>query len=141
MKFTKYDAIAPDYHFAQINRRSFRRYNAFVEARFVKLCEAVKALAENGGKDESIKLLDVGCGDGVALYLIREALPDVDLELHGIEPVEKALHVARARILTATLVAGEASNLPYPDESFDIVITSDVIEHVDHPLVMLEEIR
>ena len=134
-EFDKYETIGPDYHYRQIDKRFFRNFNAFLDARFLKLVEHVEKIAG----DKKLKLLDVGSGDGVILYLVKKSLPK--LELHGVDEVETALAVARGKVPDAKIVQASAYKLPYPDETFDIVISSDVIEHLDKPEIMLGEIK
>lgn len=134
-EFDKYRSISPDYHYRQIDRGSFRNFSAPVAARFEDLVEKVAQAAGN----KKLKLLDVGCGDGVALFLIGRRLPQ--LELYGLEPMPEALAVAREKLPGANLSQGEAGALPYADEQFEIVISSDVIEHVENAGKMLSEIK
>jgi SAM-dependent methyltransferase len=72
--------------------------------------------------------LEVGCGGGVVLAAIAEALPDI--RLVGGELYEEGLAVARRRLPDVELKALDARNLPYEDE-FDVVGAFDVIEHID----------
>lgn len=133
-EFDKYRTIGPDYHYRQIDKRSIRNYNASVDARIQKLVENIERIA----KDKKLKLLDVGCGDGVALNLLQK-MPNLDL--YGIDSSEEALTVAREKNPHAKLTHGNVSHLDYPDETFDIVISSDVIEHIIDSNKMLEEIK
>ena len=84
-------------------------------------------------------VLEVGCGQGWFLASVAEALPDASLA--GLDIREDAISVARSLVPSATLVVGDAATLPYPDASFDIVICSEVLEHVDDPAAVLAEIR
>jgi len=132
--FSKYDSIGSDYHYRQIDKTRFRDFNASVDARFGKLVERVRSLV--AGRD--LKLLDVGCGDGVALYLLRD-IPN--LRLFGTDSSEKALRTAKEKVPDGEFEMSDTSSLPYKDESFDVVISSDVIEHVEDPEKMLTEIK
>ena len=134
-RFDKYSTRSSDYHFRQINKWSLKSYNAQVAARFETLVENVEKVA----KIEGFKLLDVGCGDGVALYLLRDRLPR--LELCGVDPSEEALAVARQKVSDAELKKSTSGSLPFEDDLFDVVISSDVIEHVEDPEQMLKEIK
>lgn len=135
MRFDKYRTRGADYHYRQIDRKSFKNFSAPVEARFETLVDQITKAAE----DKKLKLLDVGSGDGVALYLLSKRLPDA--ELYGIDPALEALEVARKSISRANFTQGEAHELPFENDFFDIVISSDVIEHVESPAKMLEEIK
>ncbi len=133
--FDKYSTIAPDYHYRQIDKKAFRRYNASLDTRFQRL---VKNVEKEAG-DRTLKLLDVGCGDGVALYLISKRCPNI--ELHGVEPDNMALEMAKKHLPNAVLNNSNSNSLSFRDNFFDMVISSDVIEHVDDPDRMLSEIK
>lgn len=135
--FDKYSTRSPDYHYRQVNRNSLTEYNAAVDARFRTLVENVGKVVRARG-EARLKLLDVGSGDGVALWLLRKKFPD--LELYGIDPVPAALETARERVPEATFEEASAERLPFPDDFFDIIISSDVIEHVENPDTMLDEV-
>jgi glycosyltransferase involved in cell wall biosynthesis/ubiquinone/menaquinone biosynthesis C-methylase UbiE len=65
-------------------------------------------------------ILDVGCGNG----LITNQLPD-HLKVVGLDRSEEALkYVRREKIL------GDILNIPLDNESFDLVICNDVLEHL-----------
>lgn len=72
------------------------------------------------------KVLDVGCNDGE----LGEALIKNKNEVHGCDIVKKNLKIAKKRGLKVKFVDLENSKLPYPHNSFDIIILADVIEHV-----------
>ena len=55
-----------------------------------------------------------------------------------LEDVERTGHV---KIDTRPFVIGTLEFLPFKDKSFDLVICSQVLEHVDNPLRALEEIK
>lgn len=133
--FDKYSTRGPDYHYRQIDRKSLRNYSAPVHARFETLVEKVRKIAEK----KSLKILDVGCGDGVALYLLSRKLQDI--ELYGIDPVPKALETAKGKVPKAHFSHGTSDLIPFRDQTFDIIISSDVIEHVDDSNKMLSEVK
>lgn len=78
--------------------------------------------AHSGGR-----LLDVGCGSGDFLVQMR----DRGWEVHGCDPDESAVERARARVLDVDVGTGES--LGHPDDHFDAVTLSHVIEHVLDP--------
>lgn len=71
------------------------------------------------------KLLDIGCGSG---FLIEEALK-YGFETSGIEPSLSAVSYCRQRSLPVK--HGYLDGKCYPRESFDIIVASHVLEHVD----------
>ncbi len=66
-------------------------------------------------------VLDAGCGNG----LITNILPDW-LQVTGLDRSATAL----ADVHWPTAI-GDVTDLPYPDQSFDLVMCNDVIEHLD----------
>src|SRR5436190_11362961 len=75
------------------------------------------ALATSLELEPSQRLLDVGCGAGLALqgYAGRGA------EVAGIDAAEGLLRIARTRVPTADLQHGSMVGLPWPDATFDSV--------------------
>lgn len=74
------------------------------------------------------KILDVGCGDGYITSLIFENFKDVI----GIDISKKAIKFAREKNQGVTFVVGTCTNLPFSDESFDTIVASEVIEHINY---------
>ena len=87
-------------------------------------------------------VLDVGCGGG---YL-SEALAELGHSVSGIDlsetAIENAKNHAKKSNLTIDYRAGSVFQLPYPDAHFDVVVASDVLEHVgDVPRALAEIYR
>ena len=91
------------------------------------------------------RLLDVGCGTGTLLVALRERHPDV--EGVGVDGDEKVLALARRKVERAgakvQLDRALAGELPYPDGSFDRVVSSLVLHHLarDAKLAALAEMH
>lgn len=80
-------------------------------------------------------LLDVGCGDGFYLGVMRTLGWDV----RGLEPDAAAVSVARARGFE--VVEGALEEVALPADAYDAITMSHVIEHVVEPLRALESAR
>ena len=87
------------------------------------------------------RVLDVGCGTGNLLRATAKRHPDV--ELTGVDPDPKALARARRKVANGRLDRGFAQELPYPDDSFDRVLSSLMLHHLDTKSKdeMLAEVR
>lgn len=78
------------------------------------------------------RVLDLGCGTGTLLILLKETYPEA--EVFGIDADERIIEIARTKInklgLSIILNKGIASRLPYPDNSFDVILSSLVFHHL-----------
>lgn len=76
------------------------------------------------------RVLDVGCGTGLLLRLIARRCPQA-AELTGIDAapamIETAERAADDRRLRFT--AGAAEQLPFPDDAFDLVVSTTSFDH------------
>ncbi|MFE9825030.1 class I SAM-dependent methyltransferase [Streptomyces sp. NPDC005791] len=96
------------------------------------------------------RVLDLGCGAGRhAFECYRRGAQVVALDQNGEEIREVAKWFAAMKEAgeapagaTATAMEGDALNLPFPDASFDVVIISEVMEHIpDDKGVLAEMVR
>jgi SAM-dependent methyltransferase len=87
--------------------------------------------------DPLARLLEVGCGTGGNLKALGKHFNTA--ELRGVEPVPSAVAVSRSRGCEVTL--GGFEHLPAEDSSIDMLITLDVIEHLEDDLAGLKEVR
>lgn len=91
---------------------------------FTKLLQRLEKYAPPPGK-----LLDVGCYTGV-FPLLAEAQ---GYEAYGVEPSQWAANIAKQRLSSQKIHQGYLETAPFPRESFDLVTSWDVIEHVTDP--------
>ncbi|MEO1468176.1 MAG: bifunctional 2-polyprenyl-6-hydroxyphenol methylase/3-demethylubiquinol 3-O-methyltransferase UbiG [Pseudomonadota bacterium] len=94
------------------------------------------------GSWEGRDVLDLGCGGG----FLSEALATRGAHVTGIDPAARAVESARTHAeaggLDIRYDVGVGEALPYPDASFDIVVSVDVLEHVESvPKVLAETAR
>jgi ubiquinone/menaquinone biosynthesis C-methylase UbiE len=102
---------------------------------FVKLFggdRARKALLDQAAIQPGHRVLDIGCGTGALVTLIKRLYSDVDVV--GLDPDPKALARARRKAeraaVTIQLDQGFSDELPYPDASFDRVFSSFMLHHL-----------
>ncbi len=75
------------------------------------------------------RVVDIGCGNGFLLELLREEFPD--LGLVGLEYTPQMVELARSRkIAGVTIEQGSVCELPFPDASFDVASTERCIINV-----------
>jgi len=87
------------------------------------------------------RLLDAGCGMGDRTVAARLAGAQLAA---GIDTDPEKLHWARLLAVQnrcpADFLLGSVTRLPCPDESFDLILLLDVIEHLEEPLTALTEV-
>jgi ubiquinone/menaquinone biosynthesis C-methylase UbiE len=75
------------------------------------------------------RALDVGAGTGAGARAIGERFPTADVV--GVDVSPAMIAEARKLVPEATFVEGDASKLPYDDESFDLAAHSNMIPFLD----------
>lgn len=88
--------------------------------------------------EDGQSVFDCGCGMGFYLMAMARLRR---LTLVGLDDDEARLNWARREKVPASLVRGDLLNLPFPDEAFDRILFSEVLEHVEEDLGALRELR
>ena len=78
---------------------------------------------------EGMSILDVGCGTGVHFEIYQRYRCD----MYGIDPSRSMIDIARERLGDRVeLCLGDASEMPYEDRSFDLVIAMLALHEMNH---------
>jgi ubiquinone/menaquinone biosynthesis C-methylase UbiE len=99
--------------------------------------EAVADLVRRTTPARTARMLEIGCSGGV---LLRDLGAAGYRDLHGIDISEAAIAAARRRGFTRVSQM-DATRLTFDDGSFDLVIASDVLEHIEDDISALKEWR
>lgn len=75
------------------------------------------------------RVLDIGCGTGN--LTLRASRAESAVQITGIDPDPRALEKARKKAPGATFERGYAQELPFADGSFDRVLSSMMLHHLD----------
>lgn len=96
---------------------------------FSKLIQMIK-------QDDLKEVIEIGCGDGLAGYLIMKNIRGLD---YYAGELDRNCILNASFILTANLVRLDARFLPYADKSFDMALFLEVFEHIKGWEMVLKE--
>jgi SAM-dependent methyltransferase len=107
----------------------------FQPIREQRVRRALASLAALGPKK---KVLDIGCQSGGFCGKLLE----LGHEAFGLEIVPEMVENARRNYPTIPFVVGDSEqHIPFPDGFFDVVWAGDVIEHIRHTDVFVNEVN
>ena len=86
-----------------------------------------EAMAEHYGLQPGDKILDVGCGKAFLLYEFTQVIEGV--EVAGLDISEYAIEHSKEEV-TPFLRAGNATSLPFPDNSYDLVVSLGTLHNL-----------
>ena len=89
------------------------------------------------GVGAGTRLLDVGCGSGVAADVAARR----GARVSGLDASAPSIEFARERVPGGDFVAGEMEALPYPDETFDVVTGFNSFQYAADPVNALRQAR
>ena len=129
-------------HPFNLNNEGKKTYSQW---QYEKGIDTIKFYLKHNTVDEMFKdkvVLDIGCGaGGKTIYYASKGVK----EITGIEILEKYRNEAENLAMNYNLqdkfkfVQGDASNMPFEEETFDTIIMNDAMEHVDQPEMVLRE--
>jgi ubiquinone/menaquinone biosynthesis C-methylase UbiE len=97
--------------------------------RSIRDCVA-RVLEATGGARQGLEVADIGCGAGTQCLVWGE----MGHHVHGLDVNEGLLELARKRSAEAgydvEVQVGSAVKLPWPDESMDVCLVIELLEHV-----------
>jgi len=94
---------------------------------------------------KSGKILDVGCGTGLLAIEFAKNLSGV--EIIGLDLSDVALEVGRENIRKSEVIErisfkkGDAEDIPFEDNTFNLVISSNTLHLIMNPIKMFNEIH
>lgn len=86
---------------------------------------------------DNTSLLDAGCGLGVFL----EAIKNPTVKKTGVDIDPECIEISRTFLPNADLRVADVCDLPFPDNSFDLMTATCLLEHVDNPTAMIKEMH
>lgn len=76
-------------------------------------------------------VLDVGCGEGFTLARLHKE--KIGKTFEGIEYDQAAVDLGNKLYPTLNIKHGDIYKLPYRNNSFDLVVATEVLEHLENP--------
>ena len=115
-----------------------RSYNEHEEEARHSLKEFKQYLSDNFQIDFELfrdkRVLEIGCGTGLIHHI------NMPCFRVGIDPLSSYLR-SRLSYSTAHLITGIGEKLPFKNESFDIVLCLNILDHTSNPEEVLKEIK
>lgn len=121
--------VPPDYYDRGVKKNFFQRI--WHRPRF--------KLVQNLIRGTQGKILDIGCADGTLTQKIAEVVDAHDIT--GIDISRPAIEYARERHPQINFQIGNCYNLPFTEATFDLITFLEVIEHLDNPPRVFQEIK
>ena len=95
----------------------------------------LRRVAEVAAAQRPESVLDVGCGEGH----VTARLPGA--RIVGVDPDPRALEAAARRVPAGEFRRAAVTALPFDDGAFDLVVCTQVLEHLEDPAAALDELR
>jgi SAM-dependent methyltransferase len=116
------------------NYEKFQTGNPVVRRLIGRFYQRVSAIVEPLDPDS---LLDAGCGEGETLERLNGLLPARTV---GVDLSAKAVAFTAQRLPTVEVEQQSIDDLPFADDSFDLVLCLEVLEHLHDPAAGLAEL-
>jgi ubiquinone/menaquinone biosynthesis C-methylase UbiE len=134
LKKSKFDyaAVSGDYQYKAISSGGkFRRFWHLYKTSFIgRVCPL----------DKEWTILDMGCGSGNILIETSKKVNKAygaDISRSALEFISK--RISSEKIHNVELILSDGNSLPLKDSMFDLVISTDVIEHFEKPGKIIRE--
>ena len=88
---------------------------------------------------KAISILDVGCGEGITLKKLEEKR--IGKNNVGIDFSKDAISIGKKVYPKLSLFLGDVYQMQYKDNSFDLSLCTEVLEHLEDPVKAVAEIK
>ncbi|HEY3360714.1 MAG TPA: class I SAM-dependent methyltransferase [Methanosarcina sp.] len=120
----------------QNQSRNYKKYNSKNPFMGIVIANFMKNLKETVAPLEDINnIIDIGCGEGFVINNLD--FPNTT----GIDISRSAIKIAKKKNPDCNLCSGSIYNISFKEKSFDLVIATEVLEHLERPELALKEIR
>lgn len=109
--------------------------NLLMEQFYIKLLNQISRCYS---QENSFSVLDIGCGIGVVTKIVSQNFPNA--RITGFDLSREVVKSAKLLLPSTDIYVGDIHALPHNNHSFDLVICLEVIEHLDQPNTILDNI-
>lgn len=104
---------------------------------FIKLF--IKRIIKIIEKFQVDNILDVGCGEGIIIYEISQKIPRIRID--GLDISSQSIQLAKKLLPDNIFFEGDIIKMPFSDNSYNLVIALEVLEHLTEPELALQELK
>lgn len=97
----------------------------------------LRFIDDTGLMRRGVSVLEIGTGTGALLHALIERGADA----RGVEVRQDLIDEARRHFGELPIDKVDGTSLPFPDRTFDVVVSLDVFEHIPDPDAHLVEVR
>ena len=120
---TRHDLDSGIFQGRYVNFKLGRLTDEFVYMEDIKFLKKLKDLEK---LKPNSKVLDLGCGTDLSQYI-----KELGFEVIGLDPSLKMLEFAKNNFRDISFVEGISAQLPFEDNSFDYVVSIEVLRYLN----------
>lgn len=120
----------------QNQSRNYKKYNSKNPLMGIVISNFMNNLKETSAPLKNIKsVIDIGCGEGFVINCLDY------LKITGVDISRNALRIAKEKNPECEFCSGSIYEISFKENSFDLVIATEVLEHLERPDLALQEIK
>jgi 2-polyprenyl-3-methyl-5-hydroxy-6-metoxy-1,4-benzoquinol methylase len=97
-----------------------------------------KVLLDEVKRLKPATILDAGCGEGITLQKLKDA--KIGKKLEGFDALDRAIKIGKKLHPQLSIKKGNIYQIQSRDDAYDVVICSEVLEHLERPEEALKEL-
>jgi ubiquinone/menaquinone biosynthesis C-methylase UbiE len=120
----------------QNQSRNYKKYNSKNPLMGIVISNFMNNLKETSAPLKNIKsVVDIGCGEGFVINCLDYP------KITGVDISRNALRIAKEKNPECEFCSGSIYEISFKENSFDLVIATEVLEHLERPDLALQEIK